>query len=169
MRKKSNVWSVYHEFEDGAFCEHFKLIGFFRTREQARAVVRSLKWKPGFKDHRKGFFVGKHPLDDGGAWEEGFITVIGDTTMPESGPPIGVKTVLDSDIENSQDSLWHVLHSYVDQWKCIEAKTIGLYSDLKFAKRAVKDRLDQPGFRNRSEGFQIIPVTLGRIEYEDGF
>jgi hypothetical protein len=165
---KKNVWSVYHEFEDSTFCEHFKVIGFFPTREEARTVVRRLKMKPGFLDQQKGFFIGR-PTLDGGSWEEGFHTMMGDTAMPEPEIPLGQLTVLDFAIGQSHDGLWHVLHSYVDQWNCTETKTIGLYSDLVLAKSAVKDRLKQPGFRSRPTGFEINPVTLGRVAYENGF
>jgi hypothetical protein len=168
MLKRKNVWSVFHEFEDGASCEHFKVIGFFGSREKARAAVTNLKRMPGFKDHNKGFFVGKQRLDRG-AWEGGFVTMQGDEAMPEPELPLVAKTVPDFDIQDSPDRLWYVLHSYVDQWKCINTFLIGLYTDLTLAKRAVEDRLDQLGFRSRPDGFQILPVTLGRIEYGGGF
>lgn len=168
MEETNMVWSVYHEFEDEAFCEHFKVIGFFRTRERARAVVHGLKVKPGFMDHQKGFFIGRPTINEG-TWEEGFHTMQGDMAMPEPETSVGLRTILDAEISDSKDGLWHVLHSYVVQWGCTETKPIGLYSDLEFARNAVKDRLDQPGFRSRPSGFQIVPVTLGRIDYEGGF
>jgi hypothetical protein len=166
--KERGAWTVYHDYEDDAFCDHFKVIGFFRTREQARTAVRDLKMKPGFIDHQKGFFVGRSTLN-GGSWDEGFHTMMGDQSMPEPDLPIGLQTVLDIEIQNSDDGLWHVLHSYVDQWGCTETKPIGLYTDLELARKAVKDRLDQPGFRSRPAGFAIVPVKLGRVEYQDGF
>ena len=165
---KRTVWSVYHEFEDSSFCEHFKVIGFFTTREEARTIVRNLRTKPGFVDHQKGFSIGRSTLN-GGSWEEGFHTMLGDAAMPEPETPPGLSMVLDFVIEHSNDGLWHVLHSYLDQWDCIETKTIGLYSDLDLAKNAVKDRLKQPGFKSRPTGFQINPITLGRVAYENGF
>lgn len=162
------VWSIVHDFEDDTFCDHFKIIGIFRTREQARAVVRRLKEKPGFVDHQKGFFVDNRTLNYG-EWAEGFVTMIGTNEMPEPEIPTDLATALDFEIEESQDGLWYVLHSYLDEWNCTETKDIGLYSDLELARNAVRDRLDQPGFRSRPNGFQIIPMTLGRIAYEGGF
>ncbi len=165
---KKTAWMVYHEFEDAEFCEHFKVIGFFRTREQARTVVRNLKRRPGFADHQRGFFVGRPTLNEA-AWEEGFHTCLGDTTMPEPETPFGLASVLDYEIRESEDSLWHVLHSYVDQWDRTQTKIIGLYSDLELARHAVKNLLKQPGFRSRPTGFQVDPVNLGEVAYENGF
>lgn len=166
--RTNNVWSVLHEFEDDAFCEHVKIIGFFQSRAQARTVVAKLKQMPGFKEYRKGFFIRKEVLDRG-SWMEGFVTMQGDKAMPEPESPTSGETVLDSDIQNSPDRLWYVFHSYADQWQCTNTFGIGLYTDLKLAKRSVEDRLNQPGFRSRPSGFQIAPVTLGHVEYENGF
>ena len=89
--------------------------------------------------------------------------------MPEPETPFGLSTVLDPEIGESEDSLWHVLHSYVDQCNRTQTKIIGLYSDLELARHAVKNLLKQPGFRSRPTGFQIDPVNLGEVAYENGF
>jgi hypothetical protein len=49
-----------------------KLIGIYRSEEDAKAAIERLKVKPGFKETQDGFSVHKYPLNRD-SWEEGFV------------------------------------------------------------------------------------------------
>jgi len=48
-----------------------KLIGIYRSEEDAKAAVERLKVKPGFRETQDGFSVDKYQLNRD-SWEEGF-------------------------------------------------------------------------------------------------
>lgn len=64
------LWHV-HEFEDGADDE--KLIGVYRTEENAKLAIERLRVQPGFVDLPNGFEVCPYTLDKD-HWEEGYIS-----------------------------------------------------------------------------------------------
>lgn len=168
-RKLQRIWSVAHEVEDQNFCEHYRLIGYFRTREEARRVLREIRTKPGFRDHPKDVFFGANTVDGAGAWEEGFVTMMDAEPMPEPDEPCAAPVAFTDDVAFSPDGLWLVEHRYLDQWGCENHKGIGVYSAVELARQAVRSRLDQPGFRRSREGFSIQPITLGKAFWQSGF
>ncbi len=56
-----------------------KLIGVYRSEEDAKAAIERLKDKPGFKEAQDAFEVHKYLLNRTG-WEEGFIHTDGGTS-----------------------------------------------------------------------------------------
>jgi len=50
-----------------------KLIGVYRTEEDARAAIERLRYKLGFRDHPEGFEYHEYKLNRDG-WTEGFIS-----------------------------------------------------------------------------------------------
>ena len=67
----NSVFIVWHTHEvDGGADE--KLIGVYRTREDAEAAVGRLSDKPGFKDARNGFDITDYVLGKD-HWTEGYI------------------------------------------------------------------------------------------------
>jgi hypothetical protein len=69
------VWHV-HDFGDGN--EDDKLIGVYRTRENAEAAIKRIAGQPGFVDQPNGFQICPYVLDMD-HWTEGYIT------LPDSG------------------------------------------------------------------------------------
>ena len=49
-----------------------KLIGIYRSEEDAKAAIERLKVKPGFKETQDGFSIHKYSLNQD-SWEEGFV------------------------------------------------------------------------------------------------
>ncbi|MGM8886538.1 homoserine kinase [Psychrobacter sp. 1U2] len=52
--------------------EDFKLIGVFKSLEQAQAAIAQLNTQPGFKDYPNGFHVDEYPLGQIN-WSSGFV------------------------------------------------------------------------------------------------
>ena len=65
------LWHV-HEMPDGHDDE--KLIGVYRTDEEARAAIERLRDKPGFRDRPEGFEYFTYQLNRDG-WTEGYVTI----------------------------------------------------------------------------------------------
>lgn len=73
------LWHI-HEFigqEDDA-----KFIGVYRTQADAKAAIKRLSGKPGFRSHRKGFLISPHEVGED-QWTEGFTTVRQGTHLKE--------------------------------------------------------------------------------------
>ncbi len=49
-----------------------KLIGAYRTRQDAEAAIERLRNKPGFKETSNGFSIDKYVLNRD-SWDEGFV------------------------------------------------------------------------------------------------
>ena len=64
------LWHI-HEMPDGQDDE--KLIGVYRTGEDARAAIERLRDKPGFKELPDGFKV-LHLRVELDGWTEGYVT-----------------------------------------------------------------------------------------------
>jgi hypothetical protein len=64
---------VTHEYENSLGCECLKIVGLFRTIEEAQAAVASLRDKEGFRDHPEGFDIGPRTIGEI-SWASGFIT-----------------------------------------------------------------------------------------------
>ena len=62
------LWHVHKQ--DGEDDE--KLIGVYRTEEDAKQAIERLKEKPGFKEHQNGFLIDIYPLNKD-HWEDGFV------------------------------------------------------------------------------------------------
>jgi hypothetical protein len=62
------LWHVHSV--DGT--EDEKLIGVYRSEEDAGAVVLKLKDKAGFRETQDGFSIDRYPLNRT-FWEEGFV------------------------------------------------------------------------------------------------
>jgi len=71
-------WTVSHEHEfrdaDGFYSDQAKFLGFFTSREKARAARDAFASKPGFRDTKADFFCERTYLDVG-QWCEGFETM----------------------------------------------------------------------------------------------
>jgi hypothetical protein len=64
------LWHI-HEMPEGQDDE--KLIGVYRTAEDARAAIERLRDKPGFKERPEGFKYYTCVLN-GDGWTEGYVT-----------------------------------------------------------------------------------------------
>src|ERR1700723_71476 len=62
------LWHVH--VIDGSESE--KLIGVFRSRADAKAAIKRLEIKPGFRETPKGFLIDKYRLNCD-SWETGFV------------------------------------------------------------------------------------------------
>ena len=81
-RKKSSDWSTTEGYTDSVYVlwhvhsvsgtDDEKLIGIYRSEEDAKAAVERLKKKPGFRETQDGFSIDKYQLNRD-AWEEGFV------------------------------------------------------------------------------------------------
>jgi hypothetical protein len=60
-----------HPIEDGDDDE--KLIGVYRTEEDAKAAIERLRRRPGYIDQPDGFQVSRYPLNKD-HWIEGYFT-----------------------------------------------------------------------------------------------
>jgi hypothetical protein len=60
-----------NEFEDGH--EDVKIIGIYRTRADAQAVLVWIKEGPGFRDHLDGFAIEPYVLNRT-EWRDGYVT-----------------------------------------------------------------------------------------------
>ena len=66
-----SVYILWHVNEaDGE--EDEKLIGVYRSEEDAKQAIDRAKTKPGFKDAPAGFTIDNYPLNKD-HWEEGFV------------------------------------------------------------------------------------------------
>lgn len=68
-----SVYILWHVHEISGR-EDEKLIGVYRSEEDANAAIERLKNKPGFKDTQEGFAIHNYALNRD-SWEEGFIQV----------------------------------------------------------------------------------------------
>jgi hypothetical protein len=73
------VFLLYHVFvkrqkKEEDLDERAKLIGVYRTEEDATAAIGRVRDQPGFRDHPDGFQIDRYPLNMD-HWAEGFITV----------------------------------------------------------------------------------------------
>lgn len=67
-----------HEWGDGH--DDLKIIGIYKTREDAEAALARVRDQPGFRDMPEGFDIGPCPLNVD-HWEEGFVTAHPDGTF----------------------------------------------------------------------------------------
>ncbi len=73
MKKKRYVFVVQH-LRTIADCDDLKMIGVFSSKKEALLAKRKLLKRPGFKIHRRGFFLDKYEVDFI-HWDKGFRTV----------------------------------------------------------------------------------------------
>jgi hypothetical protein len=67
-----SVFILWHSHEVAENTDE-KLIGVYRTREEAQGAIGRLEDKPGFKDARDGFEIHEYVLGIDG-WTEGYIS-----------------------------------------------------------------------------------------------
>ena len=67
-----SVFILWHSHETGAEADE-KLIGVYKTREDAEAAVGRLSGKQGFRDAPEGFEIYEYVLGRDG-WTEGYIS-----------------------------------------------------------------------------------------------
>lgn len=67
------LWHV-HEFEDSGLPDDEKLIGVYRTSEDAEAAKQRVAGKAGFKEWPSGFQIHRYILGQDG-WTEGYVTL----------------------------------------------------------------------------------------------
>ncbi|MBL8278377.1 MAG: hypothetical protein JNL93_16895 [Pelomonas sp.] len=78
------VYLLQHSYEPRTDCEVVKVIGAYRTREEAVEAVARLKGKPGFRNHPnlvdpdvgasdEGFHISEMVLGRD-AWVDGFVS-----------------------------------------------------------------------------------------------
>jgi len=65
------VYLVNHNYELQG-CDEIKFIGIFSSEKKAKKAVKKLKKQKGFKKYKKGFTIGKCPLNQI-YWDGGFI------------------------------------------------------------------------------------------------
>jgi hypothetical protein len=65
------LWHV-HEIADGEDDE--KLIGVYRSRDDAEAAIERLRSQPGFAEYSNGFTIAEYEIGKD-HWAEGFVTV----------------------------------------------------------------------------------------------
>ena len=70
----NSVFLLWHSTECEDCPDDVKLIGVYRTEEDARAALERVKDKPGFRDLPEGFEIVEYPLNRDG-WTEGYVTV----------------------------------------------------------------------------------------------
>jgi hypothetical protein len=65
------LWYV-HEFENKGRDDEEFLIGVYRTEDGAKAAIKRLADRPGFRDRPEGFQICRYELDRD-HWTEGYI------------------------------------------------------------------------------------------------
>jgi hypothetical protein len=76
LKRSANMKSVFlvtHCYERSSGEEELKIIGVYRTKDEARLAVRRKKRYEGFKDYPKAFEISEMELGRD-QWSEGFIT-----------------------------------------------------------------------------------------------
>ena len=68
-----NVYILWHSY-DLDDCEETKLIGVYKTQDDAEAALERVKSQPGFCNRPNDFHISKYELGKD-HWTEGFITV----------------------------------------------------------------------------------------------
>ncbi len=68
-----SVFLLWHVHEISAHNDDEKLIGVYRTEEDARAAILRMRDKPGFKGASEGFQIDKYELNKD-HWIEGYVT-----------------------------------------------------------------------------------------------
>ena len=69
----SSVFLVTHCYEKPSGSEELKIIGVYRTKDEARLAIRRKKRSEGFRDYPKGFEISEMALGRD-QWSEGFVT-----------------------------------------------------------------------------------------------
>ncbi len=67
------LWHV-HQLNDE---EEEKLIGVYRTKQDAESAIQRLQGQPGFRDLSEGFEIVKYEINKD-HWTEGFVTLCGE-------------------------------------------------------------------------------------------
>lgn len=70
----NTVYILWHVRADDEHKEDAKLIGVYRSQENADAAASRVKGQAGFRDHPEGFEVSVYPLDKD-HWTDGFVSV----------------------------------------------------------------------------------------------
>lgn len=70
------VYMLAHEYETDCGCDEVKIIGIYRTKEEAEAALQEVRNQPGFRDHQAGFECATYELGRT-AWREGFVKMTG--------------------------------------------------------------------------------------------
>jgi hypothetical protein len=65
------VYVLHHIRKDDKYGDNAKLIGIYRSKNNANDAIRRLAGQPGFRDHPKGFHTEPYELDRD-HWTEGF-------------------------------------------------------------------------------------------------
>lgn len=77
------VYSVYHRYEDDLYedvedkelmLEECKIIGFYKSEEDAKDIIDKYKLLEGFKDYPNNFYIYEYIIDKSD-WSEGFTSV----------------------------------------------------------------------------------------------
>jgi hypothetical protein len=69
-----SVFILWHSHETGDDSDE-KLIGVYRTRQDAEAAIERLKDKPGFRDALHGFEIHDYVLGRDG-WTDGYVSQV---------------------------------------------------------------------------------------------
>jgi hypothetical protein len=72
-QKPESVFVLWHSHEIAQSEDDSKLIGIYKTREEAEAARARVEDKPGFRDTRNGFEIVEYILGRDG-WTEGYIS-----------------------------------------------------------------------------------------------
>ena len=65
------LWHT-HTFDDGS--EDSKLLGVYRSKDNAKAAIDRVAKKPGFVDAPEGFLIDMYALDQD-CWTDGYVTL----------------------------------------------------------------------------------------------
>lgn len=71
------AYLLHHIRADDEHCGDAKLIGIYRSEENATAAIMRLRDQPGFRDHPDGWEISPYPLDKD-HWTEGFVDLTDD-------------------------------------------------------------------------------------------
>jgi hypothetical protein len=71
-----HVFLLHHVRADDEYREDAKLIGVYRSQDNAEQAIARLVSQPGFSDYPQGFEIDKLRLDED-HWEEGFVRLAG--------------------------------------------------------------------------------------------
>jgi hypothetical protein len=70
----NTVYVMMHVRSDDEYGDDAKMIGVYRSEDDARQAIARLQEQPGFRDHPAGFQIDEYELNQT-HWEEGFVTV----------------------------------------------------------------------------------------------
>ncbi|MBP6302605.1 MAG: hypothetical protein KBB37_09795 [Bacteroidia bacterium] len=163
------VYILFHEHKITPTNIDIMYCGIFDSEESAISAIDLLKLSPGFNETPNCFKIVRFRLDKT-HWEEGFSSLIGESTLPESDEFFDSAQPLKELNLKDVYLLTHFFDFELNNGKYHdECRYIGVYSTEENMLESMKRLSLKDGFKEYKEAFGDVGVEVNKVEWTCGY